>query len=312
MTDLGAGRATTIEQGPAGRRFAGSGAGQVDAAAGAALEREQALAAWLRNAGPVLIGFSGGVDSSYLAAVAIEQLGPTCVVGVIGRSASYPESQWRAARRLAATIGLAVREVDTNELDDPRYAANPSNRCYYCKHELWSHLVPLARELGLRAVVDGTNADDVLGHRPGMQAAREHGVASPLAIAGMTKADVRDRSRARGLPTWDQPSAPCLSSRLPTGTAVTPLRLARVDAAEQAARALGVRGDLRVRYHGGTARVELAPDEIARWTRAPHRDALAAAIRDAGFERVEVDLRGFRSGRTNDAADPGVIDVLAG
>ena len=193
---------------------------------GNAPARERALADWLRARGSVLIGYSGGVDSVYLSAVALEALGADRVVAVIGRSASYPEAQWQAARAVAAQVGLTVREVETHELDDPRYAANPSNRCYFCKGELWGQLVPIARELGLAVVVDGTNADDLHTHRPGVAAAREWGVASPLAEVGLTKAEIRDRSRARGLPTWSQPASPCLSSRLPTGTHVTPLRLA--------------------------------------------------------------------------------------
>ena len=274
--------------------------------------RERALVHWLTERGSVLIGFSGGVDSSYLAAVALESIGRDRTLGVIGRSASYPESQWAAARRLADDIGLAVREVATDELADPRYAANPSNRCYFCKTELWSHLVPLARELGLAAVVDGTNADDLTGHRPGMIAAREWGVESPLAVAGLTKLEIRTLSAQRGLPTWDQPSSPCLSSRLPTGTEVTPLRLGKVEAAERAARAAGVRGDLRVRYHGDTARVEMTGTEVERWRSGALRSALRAAVAGAGFDRVELDLRGFRSGRANDTADAGAIDVLEG
>ena len=214
------------------------------------------------------------------------------VVAVIGRSASYPEAQWQAARAVAAQVGLTVREVETHELDDPRYAANPSNRCYFCKGELWGQLVPIARELGLAVVVDGTNADDLHTHRPGVAAAREWGVASPLAEVGLTKAEIRDRSRARGLPTWSQPASPCLSSRLPTGTHVTPLRLAKVEAAERAVRALGVTGDLRVRYHGETARVELASDALSTWGTGPARRALRDAVIGAGFARVELDLRG--------------------
>lgn len=274
------------------------------------MEREGALAAWLMARGSVLIGYSGGVDSVYLAAVALETLGADKAVGVIGRSASYPEAQWTQARNVARQIGLTVREVATNEMDDPRYAANPSNRCYFCKTELWSQLAPLAKELGITTVVDGTNADDLTGHRPGRAAADEWGVESPLAIVGLTKDEIRVLSAQRGLPTWDQPSSPCLSSRLPTGTAVTPIRLAKVEAAERAARALGIRGDLRVRYHGDTARIELGAAELFVWKSGEGRRALRAAIAGAGFARVELDLRGFRSGMTNQPVEAGSLDVL--
>jgi uncharacterized protein len=277
---------------------------------GNAPARERALADWLRARGSVLIGYSGGVDSAYLAAVAVEALSADRVVAVIGRSASYPAAQWQAARDVAAGLGLTVREIETHELDDPRYAANPSNRCYFCKGELWGRLVPLARELDLAVVVDGTNADDLHTHRPGMAAAREWGVASPLAEVGLTKAEIRDRSRARGLTTWSQPASPCLSSRLPTGTHVTPLRLAKVEAAERAVRALGVMGDLRVRYHGETARVELASDALATWRTGASRRALRDAVTGAGFARVELDLRGFRSGGAAQPADAAILDVL--
>lgn len=272
--------------------------------------RERALAAWLVARESVMIGYSGGVDSAYLAAVSIEALGADRTIGVIGRSPSYPEAQRVAAHDVARRIGLTVREIATNEMDDPRYAANPSNRCYYCKTELWSQLAPLARELGIATVVDGTNADDLQGHRPGRVAAGEWGVESPLAAVGLTKAEIRLLSAQRGLPTWDQPASPCLSSRLPTGIAVTPLRLAKVEAAERAVRALGIRGDLRVRYHGATARVEIGREEIDAWRSGDSRRALRAAIAGAGFERVELDLRGFRSGMTNQPADAGSLDVL--
>ena len=274
------------------------------------LGRERALVAWLGARHSVLIGYSGGVDSAYLAAVALETLGPERAIGVIGRSASYPEAQWVAARETAARIGLSVRELETNELNDPRYAANPSNRCYFCKTELWSRVGLLAAELGITTIVDGTNADDLHTHRPGMRAALERGVVSPLAAVGLTKAEIRFLSVQRGLPTWDQPSSPCLSSRLPTGTQVTPLRLAKVEAAERAARAVGIRGNLRVRYHGDTARVELDVPELAAWRTGDSRHVLRGAVTSAGFSRVELDLRGFRSGKTNEGADAGSLDVL--
>jgi pyridinium-3,5-biscarboxylic acid mononucleotide sulfurtransferase len=261
-----------------------------------AAEKEARLAAWLHDHGSLAIGYSGGVDSTYLAAVALETLGPNRVLAIVGRSASYPEAQWTAARAAADAIGLPVLEVDTDELNDPRYAANPTNRCYFCKTELWSIIVPIATSRGMAVVADGTNADDLHGHRPGARAAAEHGVVSPLALFDFSKADIRERSRARGLPSADQPSSPCLSSRLPYGTAVTVERLRRVEAAEAALRALGVAGDLRVRHHGELARIELAPTELARWSTGDPRARLEAAVISAGYARVEIDPRGYRSG----------------
>lgn len=269
------------------------------AAIGAA-EKEARLVEWLRDHGAIAIGYSGGVDSAYLAAVAVEALGADRVLAIIGRSASYPESQWINARTVAKTIGLRVVEVDTGELDDPRYAANPSNRCYFCKTDLWSRLVPVARAHGIALVADGTNADDLRGHRPGAQAAREHGVESPLARFGFTKEEIREQSRRRGLPTWDQPSSPCLSSRIPYGTPVTVGRLRRVERAEAALRALGITGDLRVRHFGDVARVELGRAELEQWSDAPWRARLEAAVKGAGYQEVELDPRGYRSGALNE------------
>jgi uncharacterized protein len=262
-------------------------------------EKERALVAWLRERGSVLLGFSGGVDSVYLASVAIEAVGADRVLAVIGRSASYPEEQWRVARDVAERLNLHVAEIDTDEMSDPRYVSNPSNRCYFCKAELWGKLAPLARERGLAVVIDGTNADDVGGHRPGMRAAREHDVRSPLVDVGMTKRDVRERSRARGLPTWSRPSAPCLSSRLQYGLSVTTERLASVERAERALRDLGIAGDLRVRHHGDLARVELSREMLALWLSPIPMRMIIAAVRAAGFPRVTIDLRGFRSGSLN-------------
>jgi uncharacterized protein len=247
----------------------------------------------------VLVGFSGGVDSAYLACVAVAVLGPECVLAVIGRSASYPSEQWERARGVAQQFDIPVLEVSTDEVSDPRYAANPSNRCYFCKTELWDTLAPIASARGIAVVVDGTNADDLGDHRPGARAAAEHAVRSPLAELGFSKAAIRRLSRERGIPTWAQPASPCLSSRIPYGTAVTIERLRQIERAERALRQLGFDGDLRVRYHDDLARVEIASDLLGDWLRPEGRAAIYAALRDVGFARVALDARGFRSGSLN-------------
>jgi|GEM_PF-231395 len=267
-----------------------------------AASKEVRLIEWIRAQGSVLVGYSGGVDSAYLACVAVDTLGPDRVLAVIGRSASYPIAQWQTARAVADRFAVPVLEIDTDELDDPDYAANPTNRCYYCKRELWERLLPIARDRGFQTVVDGTNADDTHDDRPGARAAAERNVRSPLADVGLTKAEIRALSHARGLPTWDQPSAPCLASRIPHGTPVTPARLRRVEAAEAALRTLGVTGDLRVRHHGALARLELPADQLDHWCDETRAVALGVAVRDAGYQQVAIDLAGFRSGALHAAA----------
>ena len=264
-----------------------------------AAEKESSLDAWLRSRGRMAIGYSGGVDSAYLAVVARDVLGAENVLAIIGRSASYPAAQWQAARDVATAFDVPVLELDTDEMNDPRYAANPSNRCYFCKTELWSKLVPVARAQGFETVADGTNADDLSDYRPGAQAAKEHSVSSPLADLGFSKADIRACSRARGIPTWSQPSSPCLSSRLPYGTSVTAERLHQVEQAERSLRALGITDDLRVRYHDDLARIELTQQSLATWIEPTRFAELKAAVLDAGFARMAIDIRGFRSGSLN-------------
>lgn len=260
-------------------------------------EKRDELASVLEDCRSVCVGYSGGVDSVFLATFAVDVLGRDRVLAVTGRSAAYPEVQHRMALQCVERFGIPHLEVETRELDDPSYAANPTNRCYYCKSELWDRLARIAAERGLRTVVNGANADDASDHRPGETAAAERGVRSPLRDAGLTKADVRTLSRALGLPTWDQPASPCLASRLPYGLAVTPGRLAQVERAESLLRAAGLR-EFRVRHHDTVARVEAAPAELDAAMNAVM--ALATRIRGLGFEAVVVDVEGYRRGALNE------------
>src|SRR2546430_12327087 len=241
-----------------------------------------------------LLGYSGGVDSALLAVVLRQELGRERMVAAIGKSASYPEAQWHAARDVARRFDIPLLEIDTFELEDPHYLANPTNRCFFCKTELWNRLVPAARARGLDVVCDGTNADDLREHRPGYAAGLGARIRSPLAEVGMTKSDVRAASPEPGLPTWDAPAAPCLSSRVVYGLEITSGRLAQVEQAEAYLRELGVTGDLRVRHHGERARIEVEP----RWVPwlGQRLDAVTQRLRDPGFTIVEIDPRGYPRG----------------
>ena len=241
-----------------------------------------------------LLGYSGGVDSACVAVVLRQELGRDRMLAVIGRSASYPVAQWEAARRIAVQFDVPLLEVETHELDDPSYRANPTNRCFFCKRELWARLTVEARARGFGVVCDGTNADDLREHRPGRAAGVQVGIRSPLAEAGMTKADVRAMARALGLPVWDAPAAPCLSSRVAYGLAITPSRLRQVETAEAYLRELGVTGDLRVRHHGDLARIEAERCWIP-WI-AARSEAISAHLVALGFRAVEIDPRGYRRG----------------
>lgn len=262
-------------------------------------QKERRLHSWLEEQGSVLVGYSGGVDSAYLACVAREVLGREKMLAVVGRSAAYPQRQWDNAIAVAQRFDLPLIEVPTDELDNASYAVNSSNRCFHCKTVLWQTLLPIASARGLAVVVDGTNADDVADYRPGHRAATDYGVRSPLSELGFTKSEIRALSQQRGIPGWSNPSSPCLASRLPYGFAVTAERLAQVERAEAALRALGISGDMRVRHHGDLARVELGPAELARWLEPTARRALRRAVIGSGFARVAIDLRGFRSGSLN-------------
>src|SRR5213594_554385 len=254
------------------------------------------LRALVQNYPSALVGYSGGVDSALLAVVLRQELGRERMLAGVGRSASYPTAQWATARAVAQRFDVPLVELETHELEDADYLANPTNRCFFCKTELWRRLVPEARGRGLAVVCDGTNADDLREHRPGYAAGRAAGVRSPLAEAGLTKADVRHAARELGVPVWDAPAAPCLSSRVAYGIPITSQLLAQVEHAEAYLRALGVTGDLRVRHHGdaGGARIEVEPRWVPWVTeRLP---AIKERLTALGFAVVEVDPRGYRRG----------------
>jgi uncharacterized protein len=254
----------------------------------------ETLRAHLLGLGRVVLGYSGGVDSALLAVVGARALGAGRFLAVTGRSPSYPEVQYRNAVELARRFEVPLLEVDTHELEDPRYLSNSTDRCYFCKSELWLRLVAVAGERGFDAVIDGTNADDLGEHRPGLRAAAEHHIRSPLAELGWTKADVRQAARELELPTWDAPSAPCLSSRVLYGLEITSERLRQVEEGESFLRSLGVTGDLRVRHHGRKARLEVTPDQMdrlrAQWS------SIDAEFSSLGFDVVELDPAGYRRG----------------
>ncbi len=253
-----------------------------------------ALDAHLAGLGRVLLGYSGGVDSAFLAVAGRRAIGRSRLLAVIGRSDSYPATQYRDALAIARRFDVALLETDTHELEDPDYRRNAPDRCYFCKTELWRRLGSIARAEGYDTIIDGTNADDLREHRPGLRAAAEWQIRSPLAELGWTKAMVRQAARELGLPTWDAPAAPCLSSRIRYGLEVTPERLAQIEAAEAYLRGLGVTGDLRVRHHGAEASVEVVPAMRSfveeRW------DAVVARLCGLGFTAVRLDPLGYRRG----------------
>jgi uncharacterized protein len=266
-----------------------------DALAGKA-ERLHALIAGYRS---LVVAFSGGVDSAYLAIVAGRILGPRALA-VTADSPSYPDSHRRLALGIAGQFGFAHEIIHTAELERPEYRANPANRCYYCKDELYRNLSALARDRGLAVVVDGNNADDRGDYRPGRQAAREYGVQSPLDEADLTKDDIRALARDAGLASWNEPASACLSSRIPYGQEVTDERLRQIERAEDAVRELGFR-IFRVRHHDAVARLEIARAEMPRALDPEVNEKLVAALKALGYQYVSLDLQGYRLGSLNEA-----------
>lgn len=251
----------------------------------------------LHSLGRVVVAFSAGVDSTFLLALAAETLGPRNALAAVGVSASLARRELAAAVRLAERIGVELVQIETDELSDPRYVANPQNRCYYCKSHLFGRLTDLARERGFATVVSGANADDASDFRPGLRAGEALGVRNPLMEAGMTKNDIRAASRAMGLETWDKPAMACLASRLPYGRAIEAETLARIEQAEYVLKDFGF-PVCRTRDHGDVVRIEVPSQDIERLIDL--RKSIVASFKQLGYTYVSVDLQGFRSGSLNE------------
>lgn len=261
--------------------------------------KEAALYRALAALPSIIVAYSGGVDSAYLAYAATRVLGDRALC-VTAQSPSYPESHRRMAMRLAEEFHFSHEIIHTDEMARPEYRANAGDRCYHCKHELYTHLSAIASDRGIPAVADGSNADDRGDYRPGRQAAREFGVLSPLDDAGLTKEEIRELSHRAGLPTWDEPASACLSSRIPYFTEVTDEKLRTIERAEAVLRGLGFR-ICRVRHHDAIARLELGRDEIARALDPDVAATIDRELRALGYRHVTVDLRGYRLGSLNEA-----------